>query len=241
MADIVVLCRSSDGLPLVEIWNDRNFDTSVNNQNTKKVDFQTIKMNSRMICRRVGSTDSKCSVIEGDMSYHYIVEDGVCYMCIAPSNHPKKILFLFLAQICKAFTEEVLNQFGNQHTSVTSAVASVKKPYHFIGFDRVIYKIKNELNSPNSLKSLNMINDSLNEVTNIMKKNIDEILSRGENLEDIGRMADGLKQQTLKFRLSSKKLNRNYLIRKFSMMAIGILIIVLFLYFVLFKSNKKIK
>lgn len=49
--------------------------------------------------------------------------------------------------------------------------------------DRTIHKIRASFKDPNSSKTLNMINTSLNEVTNIMRRNIDEILQRGENLE----------------------------------------------------------
>ncbi|AFZ79150.1 vesicle transport protein, putative [Theileria equi strain WA] len=229
MGDMVVICRSSDGLPLVEVWDEGYANASLNEKISKN-DLQTIKMNARIICRKLPVNESKCSILEANMSYHYIIEDGICYMSITQSSFPKKQVFVFLAELCQAFTTEIKKQPGVSSQSISAYIANVEKPYYFMAFDRTIYKLRSTLSDPKSNKSLNMINSSLTEVTNIMKKNIDEILNRGENLEDIGRMADGLRTQTQKFKLSSRKLNRDYLLRKYSSISVGIFFIFVLLY-----------
>ncbi|KAK1442869.1 vesicle-trafficking protein Sec22 like protein [Babesia gibsoni] len=236
MGDLTLICRASDGLPLVETWEDRMAPTSINketNDHTRVT--QTIKMQARMICRKLPQNSTKCSIVEGDMCYHYIIEDGVCYLTVTTSTYPKKMVFLFLAELCTAFSKELCTQLGSQ--SVAQVLITITKPYSFMTFDRTIQKIKAGFKDPNSTKALNMINTSLNEVTNIMRRNIDEILQRGENLEDIGRMADGLKAETQRFKTSSKILASQNFLDKYLLQIITALLFLFCLYLVFRRSK----
>ncbi|GIX64274.1 synaptobrevin family protein [Babesia caballi] len=230
MGDLTLICRASDGLPLVEEWEERLTPESIgSNESDMSRVTQAMKMNARMICRKLPPNTPKCSIAEGSMCYHYIVEDGICFMTVTYSDYPKKLAFLYLADVCAAFTNELSAQFGSQ--SLYDTVNSISKPYGFMTFDRTIHKIKANFKDPNSNKALNMINNSLNEVTHIMRRNIDEILQRGENLEDIGRMADGLKAQTLKFKTSSKLLAQQGLLEKYLVYIIIAIFVGMCLYF----------
>ncbi|GBE61455.1 vesicle transport protein [Babesia ovata] len=134
-----------------------------------------------MICRKLPPNSTKCSIMEGDVCYHYMVESGICYMTVTSTEYPKKLAFLYLAELCAAFEKELEGQWKSQ--SSHDPLRAITKPYSFMTFDRTIHKIKANFKDPNSSKALHMINNSLNEVTNIMRRNIDEILQRGENLE----------------------------------------------------------
>ncbi|ORM40638.1 Vesicle-trafficking protein SEC22b-A [Babesia sp. Xinjiang] len=237
MGDLTLICRASDGLPLVEMWEDRLTPDSIdkNSSDPSKI-TQAVKINARTICRTLPQNPMKCSVTEGNMCYHYIVEDGVAYMTVTPISYPKKLAFLYLADLCTAFSKELSVQLGS--SSLAETISTIAKPYSFMSFDRTIHKIKANFKDPNSSKALNMINNSLNEVTNIMRRNIDEILHRGENLDDIGRMAYGLKAETLKFKTSSKILARQGLLEKYMVYVLVAIFILVCLYFA-FRSPKK--
>lgn len=236
MGDLTLICRASDGLPLVEAWEDRMTPESINKEprdNTKVT--QAMKMSARMICRKLPQNSNKCSITEGDMCYHYIIEDGICYMTVTSVSYPKKNVMLYLAELCTAFSEQLSSHLGSQ--SLHEGVSRIGKPYSFMAFDRTIHKIRASFKDPNSSKTLNMINTSLNEVTNIMRRNIDEILQRGENLEDIGRMADGLKAETLRFKTSSKILSRQNFMDKYLIYILVATFVLLCLYFT-FRGSK---
>ncbi|GFE54769.1 synaptobrevin family protein [Babesia ovis] len=237
MGDLTLICRANDGFPLVEAWEDRLTPDSIDNDaNDSTRVAHVVKMNARTICRSLQLNSMKHSITEGDMCYHYIVEDGIAYMTAVPSSYPKKLAFLYLADVCTEFSKELSMQLGSQ--SVPETISSITKPYSFMSFDRKIHKIKANFKDPNSSKALNMINNSLNEVTNIMRRNIDEILQRGENLDDIGRMANGLKAETLKFKTSSQLLARQGFLEKYMVFVIIALFIVMCLYFA-FRSPKR--
>lgn len=52
-----------------------------------------------------------------------------------------------------------------------------------VNVDRMIHKIKQNFQDPTSVKALNKINENLTQVTDIMKKNITDIINRGETLQ----------------------------------------------------------
>lgn len=233
-----MICRASDGLPLLETCDDRITPESITKQpNEPSKMTHSIKMNARMICRKLPTSSTKCSVTEGEMCYHYIIEDGICYMTVTTESYPKKMVMLYLAELCTAFSKELSSQFGSQ--SVRETVSRITKPYTFMTFDRTIYKIKANFKDPNSTKALNVINTSLNEVTNIMRRNIDEILQRGENLEDIGRLADGLKAETSRFKISSKMLSQRSFMDRLPVYILALLFVIILAYFFFFKGSAK--
>merc|ERR1719150_1039177 len=109
--------------------------------------------------------------------FHYIIEDGVCFLTLCEKNCPKKLAFGFLDDIHQSFLEELKREFGT-HSGVDyrSHIDTVEKPYYFIKFERVIQKKKAEYQNPSSHKAMSKLNESLTEVSNIMRKNIDEML-----------------------------------------------------------------
>ncbi|EDO06419.2 putative vesicle transport protein-like family [Babesia bovis T2Bo] len=236
MGDLTLICRASDGFPFVEVWEDSLTlaNADINAKSSTK-NMQEIKMYARTICRSLQPNSLKSSIKEGEYSYHYTVEDGVAYLTVVPSTYPKKLAFLYLAEVCTAFSKELSLQLDS--SSMPDNINAITKPYCFMSFDRQIHKIKANFNDPNSTKALNMINNSLNEVTHIMRRNIDEILQRGENLDDIGRMAHGLKEETLKFKKSSQLLARRGIMDKYIVLLLVVIFIVLCLYFT-FKGKK---
>lgn len=54
--------------------------------------------------------------------------------------------------------------------------------FHRYSSDRTIQKKKQEFKDPQSGRALQKLNESLSEVTNIMRQNVEDILQRGEDL-----------------------------------------------------------
>merc|ERR1719191_824677 len=102
-------------------------------------------------------------------------------MALFDKAYPKNLSFAFLDDIQRLFQEELKREFGTGSVDYRSHIETIEKPYYFIKFDRQITKKKNEYKDPSSTKSLNRLNENLTEVSSIMRQNIDDILSRGEN------------------------------------------------------------
>ncbi|CRG94258.1 SNARE protein, putative [Plasmodium gallinaceum] len=218
MCDVVLLCRVSDGMTLVET-----------NSETKNLSH---KLELKKLCKKLESFPNLCTITSNQFNYHFLIENGIAYIAVFPITYPKKLAFLFLNDICKQFNEELMIQYGTHSIDYRSIIETIEKPYSFIKFDRKITKIKQEYKDPRSNIAIKKLNESLNEVSYIMKKNIDEILQRGENLEDVGRKAFNLKYESEKFKKVSRVLSL-----KHSLYQYGILfaILIFFLLIIIFK------
>lgn len=214
MCDLAVLCRVSDGMILVET----NCDTRTLSN----------KMELKKLCKKLTTFPNLCTVTSNEKNYHFFIDKGIAYIALFPITYPKKLAFLFLNDISKLFNEELMIQYGTHSIDYQSIIETIEKPYSFIKFDRKITKVIQEYKDPRSNIAIKKLNDSLNEVSNIMKQNIDEILLRGENLEDVGRKAYNLKYESEKFKKASRMLNLRH-----SMYQYAILFAVFFIFFLI--------
>merc|ERR1719460_2695044 len=185
MAHVTYIARSVDGLILTETWDDANKITS------------QLKNQAKQMLKKLNSMPPRLSVEGvGDFIFHYISKDGVCYLALFDKGYPKNLAFAFLEDIHKLFQEDLKREFGTGSVDYRSHIETIEKPYFFIKFDRQITKKKAEYRDPKSSKALGRLNDSLNDVSSIMRQNINEILSRGENLDSVSGKASRLKEDS---------------------------------------------
>merc|ERR1719482_154789 len=182
MAHVTYIARSVDGLILTETWDDTN-----------KITGQ-VKNQAKAMLKKLNSMPPRLSVEGvGDFIFHYITKEGVCYLALFDKGYPKNLSFSFLEDIHKLFQEDLKREFGTGGVDYRSHIETIEKPYYFIKFDRQITKKKAEYRDPNSSKALTRLNENLTEIGSVMRKNIDEILLRGENLDVVGKKASDLK------------------------------------------------
>jgi vesicle transport protein SEC22 len=62
-------------------------------------------------------------------------------------------------------------------------VETVGRQYAFIKFDRVIQKKRRDYSDPNSSGNMKKLNDDLQNIQDIMRKTIDDVLDRGNKLD----------------------------------------------------------
>jgi len=215
MAHVTFIARSCDGLILVETWDDSN-----------KVQPQQ-KQQAKQLLRKMHNMPDKCSVDgAGDYMFHYTMFNGVVYMALFDKNYPKNLAFAFLEDISRLFQEELKREYGSGAVDYRSRVETIEKPYYFIKFDRQITKKKAEYRDPKSSKALGRLNENLSEVSNIMRQNIDDILTRGENLDAVGRKGQHLRDESKKFKGMTGKLSFNTMLQKYGVPAVLGLVVV---------------
>ncbi|CEL99858.1 unnamed protein product [Vitrella brassicaformis CCMP3155] len=221
MPRLTFIARATDGLILVETWDDINNNKSL----------QTFKQQAKQLLKKLDQAPPRCSVDSSTHTFHYLCDSGICYMTLCEKSYPKKLAFSFLEEIHRAFQEELKREFGTHSVDYRSQIETVEKPYYFIKFDRTIQRKKMEYRDPRSNKALQKLNDSLTEVASIMRQNIDEVLQRGENLEDVGRKATSLKYESDKFRKAAHTLNLQALARQYApLLVIGGVIFLFIVY-----------
>uniref|UniRef100_A0A6Q2Y3U4 SEC22 homolog B, vesicle trafficking protein a n=1 Tax=Esox lucius TaxID=8010 RepID=A0A6Q2Y3U4_ESOLU len=163
MVLLTMIARVADGLPLA---------ASMQDDEQSGRDLQHYQSQAKQLCRKLNAqSPNRCTLEAGVMSFHYIIEHGVCYLALCEAVFPKKLVFAYL--------EELQNEFNELHGK---KVPIVSRPYSFIEFDMYIQKTKKHYVDSRTRRNLGSINTELQGVQRIMVANIEEVLQRGEAL-----------------------------------------------------------
>ena len=118
-----------------------------------------------------------------------------------------------------------MKEFGNNWRSEIDQTA---RPFRFIHYDPIIQRKQREFQDERSQKS--KLNDDLSEIQNIMKKNITDILDRGEKLDNVQNISQDLLKQSSGFKWGARKLTWQARVQQFLPMAVGGAIICFVIY-----------
>ena len=224
---LTFIARASDGLILSETWDSGQSDS-----------LALFKQQAKKVLGKLKNAPLKCSVDGGNSSdpvlFHYIVEGGICYLALAGKSFPKRLVFAYLEEIHRSFLEELKRHYGTGSVDYRSQIETIQKPYFFITFDRFVQKKRAEFRDPNSSSAVQKLNEGLVEVNSIVRKSLEEMIARGDALEDVSSRALTLKDEAKKFSSSAKHLNLQALLRKYGIMAFLTFVVFLIIYVKLF-------
>ena len=86
-------------------------------------------------------------------------------------------------------------------------VDQTARPFRFIHYDPIVQRIQREYRDARAAqRNKSQLQDDLNEIQHIMRKNIDEILNRGEKLDHVSNISAELQQKSKDFKWGAKKL-----------------------------------
>ncbi|KAI9027958.1 Longin-like domain-containing protein [Hyaloraphidium curvatum] len=205
MVKSTIIARVADGLPLAASMDDEEAD-----------DLADYKSQAKLIFKRLTpQSDPKCSIETGPYVFHYLIERGICYLCLTERSYPKKLAFAYL--------EELEKEFGEKYGSEVGGVA---RPYAFVKFDTFIQKTKKQYKDTRTQKNLQKLNDDLNDVTRIMTKNIGEVLGRGESLDRMSHLSQSLSSESKKFLKDTRRLNLQALYQKYGPPIVVVLLVI---------------
>ncbi|KAJ3299978.1 SNAP receptor [Borealophlyctis nickersoniae] len=209
MVRSTIIARVVDGLPLAASMDDEESE-----------DLTEYKNQAKQLFKRLGNeSDQRCSIETGPYVFNYLIEFGVCYLCLCDRSYPKKLAFAYLEELQKEFQEK----YGTE-------VGTVARPYAFVKFDNFIQKTKKQYKDTRTQRNLHKLNDDLQDVTRIMNKNIQDILGRGESLDRMSTISQSLSADTKKYLKDAKKLNLQALYQKYGPPVIVLLIVFLVIY-----------
>ncbi|XP_024369299.1 25.3 kDa vesicle transport protein SEC22-1 isoform X2 [Physcomitrium patens] len=143
-------------------------------------DMEFYKQQAKQLCKELSRRQheaSRMSVETGPYFFHYIIEGGVCYLTLCERSYPKKLAYQYLEELQREF--EKVNR---------SQIETVARPYAFIKFDTFIQKTRKLYQDTRTQRNLSKLNDDLYEVTQIMTRNIQEVLGVGDRLDHIIRI-----------------------------------------------------
>ncbi len=219
------IARVADGLILASSMEQSSATGSGNNMEIYKGQAKKIlkQLNPR--------STAKMSIESNPYIFHYMIDNGICYLTLTDKGYPKRLAFLFLEEISRDFESELKSEYGDEWLR---HVETVGRQYAFIKFDRVIQKKKKDYADPNSQINMRKLNDDLQSIHNIMRKTIDDVLDRGNKLDDVSEVSKNLASESKKYKWSAKKLSLTALWKQYAplVVIVGIILIIIIIRFI---------
>lgn len=201
------IARVTDGLVLVA-----SMESSSSGGNADRM--EVFKNQAKQIIKKLNPrSTAKMSIESNPYVFHYMIEDGICYLTLTDKSYPKRLAFLFLEDVAKEFVDELKREHGDKWLNV---VETVGRQYAFIKFDRVIQKRRRDYSDPNSTSNMKKLNDDLHTIHNIMRKTIDDVIDRGSKLEDVSEISKNLADESKKYKWGAKQLSMTALFKQYA-------------------------
>ncbi|KAJ5936082.1 hypothetical protein N7454_005380 [Penicillium verhagenii] len=89
------------------------------------------------------------------------------------------------------------------------------RPYAFVEFDTFIQRTKKTYQDSRASGNLDKLNDELRDVTQVMTKNIEDLLYRGDSLERMGELSGRLREDSKKYRKAAVRINWELLVKQY--------------------------
>jgi vesicle transport protein SEC22 len=194
---------------------------SVDDEQTES-SLAEVKSQIKLILRRLNrNAEPQASIESGSYTLHYLIANEIVYICICDRSYPRKLAFTYLTDLSTEFS----NSYGPQQLHNPTL-----RPYAFMEFDTFINRTKATYADTRATQNLDKLNDELRDVTQVMTKNIEDLLYRGDSLDRMGEMSSRLRDDSKKYRKAAVKINWDLLIKQYAPIGIFGLIVLVFIW-----------
>eukprot|EP01060_Flectonema_neradi_P035377 TRINITY_DN6497_c0_g1_i1.p1 TRINITY_DN6497_c0_g1~~TRINITY_DN6497_c0_g1_i1.p1 ORF type:complete len:224 (+),score=33.36 TRINITY_DN6497_c0_g1_i1:60-731(+) len=151
------------------------------------------------------------SCLEGDEASFYCLNDGtVCFVTCSSRGNRKETV--------QSFLEELRRDFHEMYS--IHEINDADREYALIKFDRIIAKKVRFYDQNGQNPQILHLQKELHEVTNIMNQSLEDILGRGEKLENLQSQSSRLKNESADYFKKTRKLTRMALLKKYAPVAV---------------------
>jgi len=175
---------------------------------------------TRRILEKIPPQDDKRSYGYDRYIFHYIVDDGITYLCMADEESGKRIPFAFLEDIKNRFRAT----YGDRGKTAIAYGMNTD-------FSRVLQNQMFYSNNP-SADRITKVRGEIDEVKSVMVHNIEKVLERGERIELLVDKTENLNQNAFKFKKASTQLKHSMWWKNIKILVILIVVIVVLVYFI---------
>lgn len=156
---------------------------------------------TRVLLSKIASVDAKMSYVYDKHVFHYIVEDGLTYLCMADQKTRRRVAFAFL--------EDAKIRFRGQYAQIMH-----KAPAFTMNTDFGPLLERQMAYYNTGSDDITKVKSQLDDVKNVMVENIEKVLERGEKIELLVDKTDRLNEQAFKFEKTSRQLRNALFWRK---------------------------
>lgn len=135
----------------------------------------------------------------------YFRHEDLVFFAITEKAFPK--------QLAQMYLDDVSQEFLNTHKPDAYCVPNLR-PYAFNDFDTFIQRSKKSYENPRASDNLSKLDQQLRETTQIMSKNLEDLLYRGDSLDRMGQMSNDLRESSKKYKRAAVKINWDLMIKQ---------------------------
>ncbi|XP_059060020.1 vesicle-associated membrane protein 7 [Achroia grisella] len=176
---------------------------------------------TEQILSKIPPHDDKLTYSHGSYLFHYIAENKLVYFCITDDKFQRSRAFLFLNEIKRRF----IAAFGE--------TAQTAIPYAMNGeFARILATEMKHYSESKDLDAISKVHGELDELKDIMVKNVESMAMRGEKLELLVDKADNLATNSVTYQSTSRTLQRSLFWKNIKMYVIIAMVAALAVYLI---------
>lgn len=154
---------------------------------------------SDLVISKIPPGDGKMTYSHGDYLYHYISENNIIYLCITENGFSRGDAFQYLEKIQSKFNKK----FGTR--AQTASAYSLNTEFSLVICEEMKKFNNPEQNNPDKISTLR---EEVDQVKDIMVRNIDELVERGEKLDLLVDKTENLSASAVTFKTASTNLQR---------------------------------
>jgi len=156
-----------------------------------------VVFHSRLVCSRTPLGTRQTVEFQQNLGrcYVFVHASGLAAAVLTDQEYPMRVAFSLISQVLRDFQEK----FGNEWTNVSE---DTNMP--FPEGDALLQKYQNPMEADKLLK----VHKELDEVKDVMLKNIDDLFKRGETLDALMAKSEDLSQTSYEFYRTAKKNNQ---------------------------------
>lgn len=154
---------------------------------------------TRVLLSKIPPVDGRMTYVYDEYVFHYVVEGGICFLCMSDEKNKHRVPFAFLQDV----KEQFALKYGADIPQRAIAFSLNEE------FSKLLHARMEYYNGagPN-VDSLSAVKNQIEDVKGVMVENIEKVLERGEKIELLVDKTDRLNQQAFKFESSSRNLRR---------------------------------
>jgi len=155
---------------------------------------------SDLVISKIPPGDGKMTYSHDNYLYHYISEHNIIYLCITEKGFSITDAFQFLTKIQHKFNKKF------ELRAQTATAYSLNTEFSLVICD----EMKKFNNSPEQTNpdKISTLRNEVDQVKDIMVKNIDELVERGEKLDLLVDKTDHLSASAVTFKTASRNVQR---------------------------------
>ncbi|KAJ6640336.1 Vesicle-associated membrane protein 7 [Pseudolycoriella hygida] len=152
---------------------------------------------TEQIMTKISSDNHKLTYSHGSYLIHYICEDRIIYMCITDDEFERARAFLFLTDIKRRF----ISSYGLQAATAIAYAMNTE-------FSRILASEMKHYSESKEVDAISRVHGQIDELKDIMVKNIENVTARGERVELLVNKTENLRNTSVSFRKTSRNLAR---------------------------------